>query len=179
MDFNDIVYIFLLLAFLFVSTLIKGIKALLGRKKKKGKARGLFHRLQTLLEQWEAQAVAQKEEKGPEEMSDFWEELAENETGPVEDPQGPEKEDPFDWFEGEEPIGEMAEASAPMPAHPAESRTDTTPVKKPEPEPAQPQAAPKPVRHGSGQSLQSALVWSEILGPPVALRREISGGKGE
>lgn len=177
MDLETLINIVLVFLFLLITTLVRGLKArqqkkVLKKKKKPAKASpfNFFHKIrdqiQSSLEELERQARQQRQKKGPEpEPSDpsFWEELSEGEMiqeerempSAVETEQTPA----YARDQTDDPIQKMA------PDFEVQDREIKTPRSSEE--------VPPPTLHPYGRrpSLRQAVVWAEIIGKPVALRK--------
>lgn len=159
MDFDSIITFILIIIFFALPSLLKQIQA---RKKKKGvpkkakKSRAkpfIFEKISRKIRQF----VQELEKRGRQEKSDqdtIWETLAEDEN--ENDLSQPEPDVP------DEQPGSVKE----------ESR-----AQKPLKEPVIEKATAQPLRSGGyrvfkSDPLQNAVIWSEILSKPVALRDE-------
>ena len=176
MDFDSIISFLLILLFFVAPTLLKRFN----QKKKtdgsprageiateKAKKLSLFDKLGDQLREY-AQTLEQDAQKGKASPDNIWEHLADEEELP------PSHEDPFEGeFDTPNDLEPMAEPSVLAAALVMPEKKEREPV-------------PKPERKGSGCDspgpgsfrspkfsscqLQQAIVWSEILSKPVALR---------
>ena len=175
MDLETLINIVLVFLFLLITTLVRGLKArqqkkVLKKKKKPAKASpfNFFHKIrdqiQSSLEELERQARQQKKKKEPEPSDpSFWEELSEGEMiqeerempSAVEAEQTPA----YARDQTDDPIQKMA------PDFEVQDREIKTPRSSEE--------VPPPTLHPYGRrpSLRQAVVWAEIIGKPVALRK--------
>ncbi len=178
MDQETLINLVLVFIFLIVTTLVKGLKARQQKKvlKKKKQAvkpsvfsffQKIRDQIQASLQEQERQARQQRLQKEPEpEPSDptFWDELSEDEVIQEERevPSAPETEKSRASTRNQtkDPIQKMA------PEFQVQDREIKTPPSSEE--------VPPPTLHPYGRrpSLRQAVVWAEIIGKPVALRKK-------
>ena len=175
MDLETLINIILLFFFLLITTLVRGLKARQQKKKVKKQKQpakpsvfSFFQKIrdqiQKSLEELERQARQQRQRQAPEpEPSDttFWDDLSEDEKSQKE-PEKPwdrETEYAYTRDREEDPIQQMALDNQ---VQDREIRT-----------PASTEGVPPPTIHPYGRrpSLRQAVVWAEIIGKPVALRK--------
>ena len=182
MELNDIITFIFMLIFLFFSLLGNLKKKKDGKNKKAGlfaRLRSQFQELKRQLEEEARQQQGRKAQPPPgehrEAEDDFWAGMAESESVALSTDKVLEEEewadqDEDDWIwedEMEEPV------PAATPDMPEDEKMVDAPV------PVQAPAAP-PLTSPSYPSrahLRQAVIWSEILGKPLALRQDLSGGK--
>ena len=177
MDKETLINLVLVFLFLIITTLVRGLKArqrkkVMPKKKQTAKPPGFsFFRkirdqIQESLQELEKQARQQRQQQPPEtESADptFWDELSEDEMI-QEERQMPsaretEKAKAATRNPTRDPIQKMA------PERPIQDREIKTPRSSEE--------VPPPTLHPYGRrpSLRQAVVWAEIIGKPVALRK--------
>lgn len=178
MDFDSIISFLLILLFFVAPTLLKRFS----QKKKtaapprtgtttteKAKKLSLFERLGDQLREY-AKTLEQEAQKGKASQENVWELLADEQELP------PSQEDPF------EGVVDTPYGAEPMADSPVFDAASVMPEKK------ERKAVSKPEKKGSGcdfpgpgsfrsprlssAKLQQAIVWSEILSKPVALRQD-------
>lgn len=175
MDLETLINIILLFFFLLITTLFRGLKARQQKKKMKKKKQpakssvfSFFQKIrdqiQESLEELERQARQQRQRQTPDpEPSDtpFWDELSEEEEiqEDLEKPLPREKEHAYTLDRTGDPIQDMA----------MDIQVQDREIKTP----ASPKEVPPPTIHPYGRrpSLRQAVVWAEIIGKPVALRK--------
>jgi FtsZ-interacting cell division protein ZipA len=181
MDQETLINLVLVFFFLIITTLVRGLKARQKKKltKKKQTAKpsmfSFFHKIrdqiQESLQELEKQARQQRQQQQqqqqqPEtESSDptFWDELSEDEMIQEErqmpSAQETEKKRAATRNQTRDPIQKIA------PERPVQGREIKTPHSSDE--------VPPPTLHPYGRrpSLRQAVVWAEIIGKPVALRK--------
>ncbi len=176
MDQETLINLVLVFFFLIITTLVRGLKARQKKKltKKKQTVKpsmfSFFHKIrdqiQESLQELEKQARQQRQQQPPEtESSDptFWDELSEDEMI-QEERQMPsaretEKARASTRDRTKDPIQELALENQ------VQGREIKTPHSSDE--------VPPPTLHPYGRrpSLRQAVVWAEIIGKPVALRK--------
>lgn len=182
MDFDSIISFLLILLFFVAPTLLKRFS----QKKKtdvpsragtttteKAKKISLFERLGDQLREY-AQTLEQEAKKNPPSPEDIWAHLADEQELP------PSQADPFEG--GGDTPGYGAEPMAEPPVFAAASMMPgkMMPGKKAVPKPERKRSrcdslgsgSFRPPRRSSCHQLQQAIVWSEILSKPVALRQD-------
>jgi DNA-directed RNA polymerase len=179
MDQETLINLVLVFFFLIITTLVRGLKARQQKKKltkKKQTAKpamfSFFHKIrdqiQESLQELEKQARQQRQQQQqqPEtESSDptFWDELSEDEMiqeeRQIPSAQETEKKRAATRNQTRDPIQKIA------PERPVQGREIKTPHSSDE--------VPPPTLHPYGRrpSLRQAVVWAEIIGKPVALRK--------
>jgi flagellar biosynthesis GTPase FlhF len=177
MDLETLINIVLVFFFLLITTLVRGLKAKQKQQKKKVRKQkqpakpspfSFFQKIrdqiQESLQELEKQARQQRQQKETEpEPSDttFWDELSEDGDIPQEQekPTDRETEPAYTRDRADDPIQQMALDSQ------VEDREIRTPPS--------PKEVPPPTLHPYGRrpSLRQAVVWAEIIGKPVALRK--------
>ncbi|MCF8136956.1 MAG: hypothetical protein K9K63_06565 [Desulfotignum sp.] len=177
MDQETLINLVLVFFFLIITTLVRGLKARQKKKltKKKQTAKpsvfSFFHKIkdqiQESLQELEKQARQQRQQHQPEtESSDptFWDELAEDEMMQEERQMTPasetEKARASTRDRTKDPIQEMALENQ---VHDQKIKTPRSPKEVPPPALQHP--------YGRRPSLRQAVVWAEIIGKPVALRK--------
>jgi hypothetical protein len=177
MDQETLINLVLVFFFLIITTLVRGLKARQKKKltKKKQTAKpsmfSFFHKIrdqiQESLQELEKQARQQRQQQQPEtESSDptFWDELSEDEMIQEErqmpSAQETEKARASTRDRTKDPIQEMALENQ---VHDQEIKTPRSPKEVPPPALQHP--------YGRRPSLRQAVVWAEIIGKPVALRK--------
>jgi hypothetical protein len=174
MDQETLINLILVICFLIVTTLVRGMKARQQKnklKKKKQAAKpsmfSFFHKIrdqiQESLQELEKQARQQQQPETESSDPTFWDELSEDEMI-QEERQRPsasdaEKVHASTRNQTKDPIQKIA------PEHPVQDREIKTPHSSDE--------VPPPTLHPYGRrpSLRQAVVWAEIIGKPVALRK--------
>lgn len=177
MDLETLINIVLVFFFLLITTLVRGLKARQQKKKVKKQKQpakpspfSFFQKIrdqiQESLQELERQARQQRQQKDTEpEASDttFWDELSEDEESREEREKSSDQETEHaytrDRDRADDPIQQKAIDAQ------VEDRKIRTPPS--------PKEVPPPMIHPYGRrpSLRQAVVWAEIIGKPVALRK--------
>ena len=178
MDLETLINIILLFLFLLITTLVRGLKSRQQKKKVKTQKQSakpavfsffqkIRDQIQESLQELERQAREKRGQQKPEpEPSDttFWDELSDEEEirDELEKPREREPEYAYTRDQTEDPIQKMA------PEVQVQDREIQTP--------SSPKEVPPPTIHPYGRrpSLRQAVVWAEIIGKPVALRKDPS-----
>ncbi len=174
MDFDSIISILLILLFFIFPTLLKRLsqkkktEPVQAGKTKNGKAGklSLFEKLGEQIRQY-TENLEQEAQKGKQTQENYWDHLADD--GEVQSP-GEASFETEDYTEDymEEPVGEPV-------AEPSVSKESGRSILKPgKPLPAGDPSFADPCRQPrlSSSQLQQAIIWSEILSKPVALRED-------
>ncbi|MFH2093367.1 MAG: hypothetical protein ABIJ31_13480 [Pseudomonadota bacterium] len=159
MDFDNIISLFILLLFFIFPTIIKQIKAAKKNPEKKTIFNKIGNQIDLLLKEIEQQG---RQQKATTPSSDIWEALAENEAVyfPEQSPEQAFSEfEPAETFRPAKPADKF---NAPEKIKPIKvmDTIDTSLAQK---------FVGKTSRYRSNP-LQNAVIWSEILGKPVALK---------
>ena len=176
MDFDTIVNLIILFLFLALPSLLKRIKTKKSRpgqpaqkgagKKNKPVLFALFGKITSQIEQFRMELERQARLQQQSEKT-AWDDLAEPlPEDPGQEPDFPEqgfRADP--WDPGEKDADFLA-AEAMEPEKP-KMRREPEPVRKKGPSS---ETCPRPLRRAAPCRLRKAVIWSEILGKPVALR---------
>ncbi len=190
MDFDTLIIYILLFVFFVLPSILK-------RKAKKKKTAGepqkkknpsIFDKLgegiQTFVRELEKQAMDAKKEQAQKEDS-VWDQLDDGDA-PFETREDFDQEQDEEWDENEEEMIPEYRPSDPTPGFYDPEHPFVTPSKTPVPRfeekqhpapPPVPEETPRETISGvraniPAHALQQAVVWSEILGKPVALRKE-------
>ncbi len=172
MDFDSIISILLILLFFIFPTLLKRLSQkkktagpVQAGKSKTGKAKklSLFEKLGEQIREY-AQTIEREAQKGKQPQETYWDHLADD--GEFQS-SGEESFETKDYTEDymEEPVGEPSVSAKEL------ERSVPKPKK---PVPAGDLSLPDPFRQPklSSSHLQQAIIWSEILSKPVALRED-------
>lgn len=172
--------------FLLITTLVRGLKARQRKKKVKKRKQpakpspfSFFQKIrdqiQESLQELERQARLQRQQKETEpEPSDstFWDELSEDGDIPQAREVPPARETVRARTDTRDQSGEGEPVDAPVQKTAPEIEVQDREIKTP----TSPKKVPLPPLHPYGRrpSLRQAVVWAEIIGKPVALRKESS-----
>ncbi len=178
MDQETLINLVLVFFFLIVTTLVRGLKARKQKKEvtKKTQAaqpsgfsffRKIRDQIQESLQELEKQARQQRQQQEPEPSdATFWDELSEDDRFHEDQEMPPETEKTYVRTRDRtgDPIQEMALENQ---VHDQEIKTPRSPKEVPPPALQHP--------YGRRPSLRQAVVWAEIIGKPVALKKEPPG----
>ncbi|MFN2436479.1 MAG: hypothetical protein ABR513_05265 [Desulfotignum sp.] len=178
MDLETLINIILIFLFLLITILVRGLKSRKQKKKVKTQKQSakpsvfsffqkIRDQIQGSLQELERQAREKRGQQKPEpEPSDstFWDELSDEEEiqDKLEKPRERKPEYAYTRDQTEDPTQKMA------PEVQVQDREIKTPSSSKE--------VPPPTIHPYGRrpSLRQAVVWAEIIGKPVALRKDPS-----
>lgn len=178
MDLETLINIVLLFFFLLITTLVRGLKARQRKKKVKKQKQpakpspfSFFQKIrdqiQESLQELERQARQQRQQKETEPEpsgTTFWEELSEDGSNI---PQ--EREKPTDRETEYAYTRDRDRADDPIQQNAIDAQVEDREIRTP----LSPKEVPPPTLHPYGRrpSLRQAVVWAEIIGKPVALRK--------
>ena len=169
MDFDTLItYILLFLFFVLPSILKRKGKKKNTAPRKKKKKPSIFDRVGEKIQEFIRELERQAQEAKKEQEGSVWDELDDRDEDMV-----PAYEAGGDDFRPHEPDEFFPEPESPGVSRPKRTAVPIKPAEKPDPRDMDPCPAVPAVRAGlPAHALQQAVVWSEVLGPPIALRKD-------